>query len=69
MTIALALPSPTPRYRTEPRCYRLNKGDTVVASCIGAPLPVVKYMDSWTNDISVTEGKYIDPTITPSPAA
>jgi hypothetical protein len=30
------------------------------------PLPVIKYMGGWAKNISVTEGKYIDPTMTPS---
>jgi hypothetical protein len=39
------------------------------AMCIGAPLPVIKYIGGWAKNNSVTEGKYIDPTMTPIPAA
>jgi hypothetical protein len=46
-----------------------RKGADSAASCIGAPLPVIKYMGGWAKNSSVTEGKYIDPTMTPSPAA
>jgi hypothetical protein len=47
----------------------LRKGAGSAASCIGAPLPVIKYMGGWAKRSSVTEGKYIDPTMTPTPAA
>jgi hypothetical protein len=52
-----------------PACFKwssqsLRKGAASAASCIGAPLPVIKYIGN-----SVTEGKYIDPTMTPSPTA
>jgi hypothetical protein len=33
------------------------------------PLPVIKYMGGWAKNSSVTEGKYIDPTMTPPLAA
>jgi hypothetical protein len=33
---------------------------------MGAPLPVVKYMGGLAKNGSVTEGKYIDPTMIPS---
>jgi hypothetical protein len=46
--------------------HSLRKGAASVASCIGAPLHVVKYMGGWAKNNSVTEGKYIDPTMTPS---
>jgi hypothetical protein len=47
----------------------LRKGATSASRCIGAPLPVVKYMGGWAKNNSVTEGRYIDPTMTPSLAA
>jgi hypothetical protein len=40
----------------------------LIASCIGAPLPVVKYMGDWAEKNSLTNSKYIVPTMTPSPA-
>jgi hypothetical protein len=49
--------------------HGLRKGAASAASCIGAPLPVIKYMGAWAKNSSVTEGKYIDPTMTPTPAA
>jgi hypothetical protein len=49
--------------------HSLRKGDASAANCIGAPLPVIKYMGGWAKNNSVTEGKYIDPTMTPTPAA
>jgi hypothetical protein len=49
--------------------HSLRKGAASVASCIGPPLHVVKYMGGWAKNISVTKGKYIDPTMTPTPAA
>jgi hypothetical protein len=49
--------------------HSLRKGDASAACCIGAPLPVIKYMGAWAENNSVTEGKYIDPTTTPTPAA
>jgi hypothetical protein len=49
--------------------HSLRKGAAFAASCIGAPLHVVKYMGGWAQNISVTEGKYIDPTVTQSPEA
>jgi hypothetical protein len=49
--------------------HSLRKGAASAASCIGAQLHVVKYMGGWAKNSSVTEGKYIDPTMTPSPAA
>ena len=49
--------------------HSLRKGAASAASCIGTPLHVVKYMGGWAKNSSVTEGKYIDPTMTPSPAA
>jgi hypothetical protein len=39
------------------------------AGCIGAPLHVIKHMGGWAKNNFVIEGKYIDPTITPYPAA
>jgi hypothetical protein len=45
---------------------RLRKGAASAASCIGAPLPVIKYMGGLAKNSSVTEGKYIDPTMAPS---
>jgi hypothetical protein len=49
--------------------HNLRKGAASAASCIGATLPVIKYMGGWAKNISVTEGKYIDPTMTPTHAA
>jgi hypothetical protein len=49
--------------------HSLRKGDASAASCIGAPLLVIKYMGGWAKNSSVTEGKYIDPTMTPTLAA
>jgi hypothetical protein len=49
--------------------YSLRKGAASGASCIGASLPVIKYMDGWTKNSSVTKGKYIDPTMIPTNAA
>jgi hypothetical protein len=46
--------------------HSLRKGAASDASCIGAPLPVTKYMGGWAKNNSVTEGKYIDPTMTPT---
>jgi hypothetical protein len=45
------------------------EGAASAASYIGSPLPVIIYMCGWAKNNSVTEGKYIDPTMTPSPAA
>jgi hypothetical protein len=49
--------------------HNLRKGAASAASCIGAPLPTIKYMGGWAKSSSVTEGKYIDPTMTPTHAA
>jgi hypothetical protein len=49
--------------------HSLRKGAASAASCIGAPLPVIKYMGGWAKNSSVTAGKYIDPTMTPTSAA
>jgi hypothetical protein len=49
--------------------HSLRKGAASAAICIGAPLPVIKYMGGWAKNSSVTEGKYIEPTMTPAPAA
>ena len=49
--------------------HSLRKGAASAASCIGAPLPVIKFMGGWAKNSSVTEGKYIDPTMIPTPAA
>jgi hypothetical protein len=49
--------------------HSLRKGAASAARCIGAPLPVIKYMGGWAKSSSVTEGKYIDPTMTPTLAA
>jgi hypothetical protein len=49
--------------------HSLRKGHASAASCIGAPLPVIKYMGGWAKNSSVTEGKYIVPTMTPTPGA
>jgi hypothetical protein len=49
--------------------HSLRKGAASGASCIEAPLHVVKYMGGWAKNNSVTEGKYIDPTMTPTQAA
>jgi hypothetical protein len=49
--------------------HSLRKGVASAANCIGAPLPEIKYIGGWAKNNSVTEGKYIDPTMTPTPAA
>jgi hypothetical protein len=49
--------------------HSLRKGAASATSCIGAPLPVIKYMGGWAKNRLVTEGKYIDPTMTPTPFA
>jgi hypothetical protein len=49
--------------------HNLRKGAPSAASCIGVPLPVIKYVGGWAKKSSVTERKYIDPTMTPTPAA
>jgi hypothetical protein len=49
--------------------HSLRKGAASAANCIGEPLPVIKDMGGWAKNNSVTEGKYIDPTMTPTPAA
>jgi hypothetical protein len=49
--------------------HSLRKGAASASSCIGAPLPVIKYMGGWAKNSSVTEGKCIDPTMTPTHAA
>jgi hypothetical protein len=49
--------------------HSLRKGAASAASCIGAPLPEIKYMGGWAKNSSVTEGKYIDPTMTPTHVA
>jgi hypothetical protein len=49
--------------------HSLRKGAASAANCIGAPLPVIKFMGGWAKNIPVTEGKYIDPTMTPTPVA
>jgi hypothetical protein len=49
--------------------HNLRKGVGFAASCIGAPLPVIKYMGCWAKNSSVSEDKYIDPTMTPSTAS
>jgi hypothetical protein len=47
----------------------LRKRVASAASYIGAPFPVIKYMGGWAKSSSVTEGKHIDPTMTPTHAA
>jgi hypothetical protein len=49
--------------------HNLRKGAAPVSSCIGAPLPVIKYMGGWAKNISAIEDKYIDPTMTPTHVA
>jgi hypothetical protein len=49
--------------------HSLRKGAASAANCIGAPLPVIKYLGGWAKNSSVTEGNNIDPTMTPTPAA
>jgi hypothetical protein len=49
--------------------HSLRKGAASAANYIGAPLPVIKYMGGWAKNSYVTEGKYIDPTMTPTPIA
>jgi hypothetical protein len=66
--LSLALLAVTTSARAEFKwtSHSLRKGAASAASCIGAPLPVIKYMDGWAKNSSVTEGKYIDPTMTPT---
>jgi hypothetical protein len=49
--------------------HSLRKGAASAASCIGAPLPVIKFMGGWAKNSFVTEGKYIDPTMARTHAA
>jgi hypothetical protein len=49
--------------------HNLWKGAASAAICIGVPFLFIKYMGGWAKNNSVTEGKYIDPTMTPSLAA
>jgi hypothetical protein len=49
--------------------HSLRKGAASAASCIGAPLPVIKYMGGLAKNNYVTKGKYIDPTMTPTRVA
>jgi hypothetical protein len=51
------------------KSHSLRKGASSVASCIGTPLHVVKYMGGWANNSSVIKGKCIDPTMTLAPTA
>jgi hypothetical protein len=51
------------------RTTYLQKGAASGASCIGAPLQVVKFMGDWAKHSYMTEEKYIDHTMTPSQAA
>jgi hypothetical protein len=43
--------------------------EKVPPTVLAASLHVVKYMGGWAKNNSVTKGKYIDPTMTPFPAA
>jgi hypothetical protein len=49
--------------------HSLRKGAASASSGIGTLLHVVKYMGGWAKNNSMTEGKHIDPTMTPTPAA
>jgi hypothetical protein len=69
MALALRGIYTTARARFKWTSHSLRKGADSAASCIGGPLPVIKYMGGWARNISVTEDKYIDPTMTPSPIA
>jgi hypothetical protein len=64
LTVSTAAP---PGFKWTSHCLR--KGAASAARCIGAPLPVIKYMGGWAKNSSVTEGKYIDPNMTPTHAA
>lgn len=59
--------SPPPGFKWT--SHSLRKGAASAASCIGAPMPVIKFMGGWAKNSSVTEGKYIEPTMRPTPAA
>eukprot|EP00873_Tetraselmis_striata_P001604 jgi/Tetstr1/421868/TSEL_012768.t1 len=47
----------------------LESSATLVASCVGVPLPAIKHMGDWSKNSDVVTGKYIDPTMRPTPAA
>jgi hypothetical protein len=59
--------APPPGLKWTP--HNLRKRAASAASCIGAPLYVVKYMGGWPKNNALIEGKYIDPTMNPSPSA
>jgi hypothetical protein len=39
------------------------------AACIGAPLIKIRYMGGWSKTSDGVTGKYIDPTMSETPAA
>eukprot|EP00873_Tetraselmis_striata_P046225 jgi/Tetstr1/466489/TSEL_010996.t1 len=49
--------------------HSLRKGAASAASCIGVPLPAIKHMGDWSKNSDVVTGKYIDPTMRPTPSA
>eukprot|EP00873_Tetraselmis_striata_P038212 jgi/Tetstr1/458476/TSEL_004330.t1 len=49
--------------------HSLRKGAASAASCVGVPLPAIKHMGDWSKNSEVVTGKYIDPTMRPTPAA
>jgi hypothetical protein len=38
-------------------------------ACIGVPLTKIRYMGGWSKTNDVVTGKYIDPTMSETPAA
>jgi hypothetical protein len=59
--------SPPPQLRWT--SHSLRKGAAYAAACIGAPLTKIRYMGGWSKAIDVVTGKYIDPTMSETPAA
>eukprot|EP00873_Tetraselmis_striata_P012743 jgi/Tetstr1/433007/TSEL_022344.t1 len=49
--------------------HSLRKGAASAASCVGVPLPAIKHMGDWSKNSDVVTGKYIDPTLRPTPTA
>ena len=49
--------------------HSLRKGAASAAACIGAPLTKIRYMGGWSKTSDVVTGKYIDPTMSETPAA
>jgi hypothetical protein len=49
--------------------HSLRKGAASAAACLGAPLTKIRYMGGWSKTNDAVTGKYIDPTISETPAA